>query len=275
MIDYELLQARKEDLTRFFREARPFRWIQVDGFLREPWATRLHADFGAAVQRSGKEPNAPRDKHVRAKIGIAQREQMGDIHREFFDAIHEPRFMQFLQELTGIRPIVADPGLVGAGLHEIHAGGYLNVHADFNQYPQTGQHRRLNLLLYLNAAWREDWEGKLELWPADFSAPFAEIAALCNRMVLFETSETSFQGHPKPWGAPPAITRRSLAAYYYSTWPQGVTRRERTDYRLVPWQDKKLREDIATLRSAGLEGKAIVSTLADRYEKADVLDRLG
>lgn len=272
MIDYELLQSQKNILSNAFRAARPFRWMLLDGFLRDPWPQGLHDEFGAAVERSGKSANAPKKhKHVLAKIGIVRREQMNEIHRQFFDAIQEPRFTAFLEEVTGISPVIADPSLAGGGLHEIHRGGYLNVHADFNFHPETGHHRRLNILYYLNPVWHDEWEGKLELWPEDFSGPFAEIAPEINRMVIFETSEISYHGHPKPLRVPPGVTRRSLATYYYSTWPEGLERRAKTNYRLVPWQVKKLRDEISALRSEGFENETIVARLSETFEKRDVL----
>lgn len=274
MIDYELLQGRKNTLSGSFRTATPFRWMMIDGFLRHPWPQRLHDEFGAVVERYGKSANAPKKhKHVLAKIGI-RREHMNEVHRQFFDAVQEYRFTAFLQEVTGISPIIADPSLVGGGLHEIHRGGYLDVHADFNFHPESGHHRRLNLLYYLNPVWHDEWEGKLELWPEDFSGPFAEIAPVANRMVIFETGETSYHGHPKPLQVPPGVTRRSLATYYYSTWPEGLERRAKTNYRLVPWQVKRLQDQIAALRSEGLGNEAIIARLSKTFESRDVLQVL-
>jgi Rps23 Pro-64 3,4-dihydroxylase Tpa1-like proline 4-hydroxylase len=275
MINYELLESRKSALAAAFRHAKPFRWMMVDGFLNDPWPRRLHDEFGDAMQRSGKNPQAPKKhRHVLSKIGIHRREQMNDVHVQFFDAVQDGRFTRFLEEVTGISPIIADQAIVGGGLHEIYPGGYLNVHTDFNFHPQSGHHRRLNILYYLNPEWREEWEGKLELWPEDFSGPFAEIAPILNRMVIFETSEISYHGHPKPLRFPQGLTRRSLATYYYSNWPAGLERREKTNYRLVPWQVKNLREEIAAMRSQGQDNKTIAANLTGRYEKRDVLQEL-
>lgn len=276
MINYQLLEARKEALSSSFKAAKPFRWLMIDGFLSDPWPQRLHDEFGTAVTRSGKNPNAPKKhRHVRAKLGIVRREQMHEVHRQFFDAIQDPRFTAYLEEVTGISPVIADPLLAGGGLHEIHSGGYLNVHADFNFHPESGHHRRLNLLFYLNPVWRDEWEGRLELWPQDFSRPFAEISPLLNRMVIFETSEVSFHGHPKPLRVPEGVTRRSMATYYYSTWPEGLQRRKATDYRLLPWQVKELQARIAALAAQGVQKDAIVERLAESFEKRDILQVLG
>ena len=42
------------------------------------------------------------------------------------------------------------------------------------------------------------------------------IAPVFNRALLFETNEISYHGHPIPLKCPPAITRKSLAIYYYT-----------------------------------------------------------
>ena len=272
MIDYDRLEVLKPSLSESFRSAQPFRWLLVDGFLREPWPERLHNEFGEVVERSGKQADAPKKhKHVLRKIGIPKLEVMNEVHRQFFEAIQEPRFLSYLEDVTGIRPIHADSELNGGGLHEIHAGGYLNVHTDFNFHPISGLHRRLNILYYLNPVWEDAWNGKLELWPADLSGPFAEIAPVMNRMAIFETSEISFHGHPKRLTPPPGVTRRSLATYYYSDWPSGLERRAKTNYRLVPWQVKALKHDISGLRAQGLSDEQVIDALSDRYQPNDVV----
>ncbi len=276
MINYELLGARKVELAQSFAQAKPFRWMQVDGFLEDPWPQRLYDEFGGVVARSGKTAQDPKKhKHVLAKIGIVRREQMHEVHRQFFDAIQEPRFLSYLEEVTGVRPILADPMLVGGGLHEIHRGGYLDIHADFNVHPESQLHRRLNILFYLNPVWKDEWEGKLELWPADLSAPFADIAPIMNRMAIFETSEVSYHGHPKPLAVPEGVSRRSMAAYYYSIWPEGLEKRAKTRYRLVPWQVATLRERIGELRDQGKGTDSIVAELSATFEPNDIARVLG
>jgi len=271
MINFDLLESRKAELAAAFQGAKPFRWMMVDGFLTDPWPERLWSEFAEAIERSGKRADAPKKhKHVLAKIDHVRREQMNESHRQFFDAIQEPRFLALLEEITGIKPIVADPLLAGGGLHEIHRGGYLNVHTDFNFHPESKLHRRLNLLYYLNPSWEDEWEGKLELWPEDLSGPFASISPVINRMAIFETSEHSFHGHPKPLQVPPGVTRRSMAAYFYSTWPDGLAQRAMTNYRLVPWQVEALKSRLSELRRQGLADAEIISALSKNFEVRDV-----
>lgn len=108
------------------------------------------------------------------------------------------------------------PGLhmetVGGGYHCIEPGGFLAVHTDFTRSAKTGRFRRLNLLIYLNEDW-QDPGGHLELWNAGCCA--VDVPPEFGRTVVFETSGSSWHGHPKPalrW-------RRSVAAYFFTAEP--------------------------------------------------------
>ena len=76
--------------------------------------------------------------------------------------------------------------------------------------------RRLNLLLYLNKEWKEEYGGHFELWNRDVTTCEAKILPIFNRCVIFNTSDFSYHGHPNPLNCPENLTRKSLALYYYS-----------------------------------------------------------
>jgi hypothetical protein len=44
----------------------------------------------------------------------------------------------------------------------------------------------------------------------------ANIAPLFNRLVIFETNEISYHGHPVPLSISDGMSRKSLAVYYYT-----------------------------------------------------------
>jgi Rps23 Pro-64 3,4-dihydroxylase Tpa1-like proline 4-hydroxylase len=130
------------------------------------------------------------------------------------ESLGSSEFLGFLTTLTGISDLSID--FWGGGLHQTVSGGLLSIHADFNRHPCTGLDRRLNLLLFLNRDWDEAWGGALELWDVEMTGCVQRIWPVANRMVVFSTSDTSFHGHPDPLAVPPEITRKSIAAYYYT-----------------------------------------------------------
>ena len=123
-----------------------------------------------------------------------------------------------MEKLTDIGDLTGDEELFGGGLHQSINGAYLNVHVDYNIHPKTKYHRRLNVLVYMNKDWKDEYEGHLELW--DFTKGKKDLigryAPLFNRCVIFETNEVSFHGHPKQLNTPTGKNRKSLATYYYT-----------------------------------------------------------
>jgi hypothetical protein len=128
-------------------------------------------------------------------------------------------FLAYLEKLTGISNLIADPSYFGGGLHWIDNGGYLEVHADFNHLKQYNLERRINLLLYFNKNWKDEYNGHLEMWDRATMTKRKAVAPVFNRSVIFSTVKEALHGHPTPLSAPPGIARRSLALYYYTnTW---------------------------------------------------------
>jgi hypothetical protein len=132
-------------------------------------------------------------------------------------------FLGYLEKLTGISNLIADPSYFGGGVHWIDNGGYLEIHADFNHLKKYNLERRINLLLYLNQDWKDEYNGHLELWDRQSMTKRKEVAPIFNRAVIFSTVKEALHGHPTPLSAPAGRARRSLALYYYTnTWEPAV-----------------------------------------------------
>ena len=126
-------------------------------------------------------------------------------------------FLRYLQEITGIKEtLIADPYLAGGGYHQIFRGGLLKIHADFNKHPSINFDRRLNLLLYLNKDWDEEWGGDLQLFDESMQKPIQRVYPHFNTCVVFTTTSKTYHGHPDPIQCPDSVSRRSIALYYFS-----------------------------------------------------------
>jgi 2-oxoglutarate-Fe(II)-dependent oxygenase superfamily protein len=156
------------------------------------------------------------DKDLERKWSTEDVRHFGPTTRSFINQLNGGLFLNFLEELTGIEGLIADPHLRGGGLHEIRRTGALGVHADFNLYPRLNLWRRLNFLLYLNEHWDPAWGGELEFWDRTGRQRVTSIAPIFNRVVIFDTSNYSYHGHPHPLMCPPDRSRKSIALYYYT-----------------------------------------------------------
>ena len=126
-------------------------------------------------------------------------------------------FLEFLQQLTGIKEtLIPDPYFEGGGFHEIKPGGYFKMHVDFHKHKLTKLDRRLNILVYLNEDWKEEYGGHFELWERDMSKCVTRILPQFNRLAMFSTTDFSWHGLPDPLTCPPDRSRRSIALYYYT-----------------------------------------------------------
>jgi Rps23 Pro-64 3,4-dihydroxylase Tpa1-like proline 4-hydroxylase len=141
---------------------------------------------------------------------------MGPATRRLLAELNSATFIDFLERLTGIAGLIPDPHFEGGGLHQIERGGHLKVHADFNRHPRTGLERRLNVLIYLNRDWKDEYGGAFELWNEDMTTSEEKVMPYFNRCVIFSTTSKSYHGHPEPLTCSAGETRKSIALYYYS-----------------------------------------------------------
>lgn len=204
----ELADAKREQ----YASAYPFPHVVVDDFLPEEVLDGILDEFPKPQQAEWFAFDSPLER----KLATTDDSTMGDATRHLLAEFDSAAFIDFLERLTGIEGLVPDPHFVGGGLHQIERGGHLKVHADFNRHPRTRLERRLNVLVYLNRDWKQEYGGALELWSPDMSTRDAQILPYFNRCVVFSTTSTSFHGHPEPLNCPEGETRKSMALYYYS-----------------------------------------------------------
>lgn len=195
-----------------YLEARPFPHIVIDNFLPEKALSEVVDEFPSPEEARWGGFNNPAEK----KLALNDAAQIGPLTQVLLNALNSSSFITFLENLTGIEGLIPDPHLWGGGLHQIQRGGYLKVHADFNWYSKLRLDRRLNLLIYLNRDWKEEYGGHLELWNREMTKCEKKISPIFNRCVLFSTTDVSYHGHPDPLMCPEQRTRKSLALYYYT-----------------------------------------------------------
>jgi Rps23 Pro-64 3,4-dihydroxylase Tpa1-like proline 4-hydroxylase len=212
VLNSERLKSLAEKLSGVYASAEPFPHIVIDDFLPTDVLRRVAENFPNAGNIEWYKFADPRSK----KLAAEDESLIEDNARWLLYQLNSATFMKFLETLTGIEGLIPDPYFAGGGLHQIERGGYLKIHADFNRHPKLKLDRRLNLLLYLNENWKEEYGGHLELWDREMEQAVHRILPIFNRCVIFSTTDTSYHGHPEPLTCPSGMTRKSLALYYYS-----------------------------------------------------------
>jgi Rps23 Pro-64 3,4-dihydroxylase Tpa1-like proline 4-hydroxylase len=201
-----------------FQAARPFRHLVIDDFLDPDYCRQLIAEFPPfdekqAVNELGE---------VGRKAVCQNLSHLGPAYARFDAMLRDKEFRSFLGEITAIPDLLYDREYAGGGTHENLSGQDLDPHVDFNYHPSTGFHRRLNLILFLNPEWQEDWGGLLELhrnpWLPSEENEIKTILPIQNRCVIFETTERSWHGFrriqlPEDKAK---LSRRSIAVYFYT-----------------------------------------------------------
>lgn len=192
--------------------AKPYPHVVLDNFFNPGVLDLVLAEFPQPGQiRWERFDNAQE-----IKLASAKETSFGPVTRLLLYHLNSMTFLDFLSGVTGIDNLISDPSFDGGGLHQIVPGGKLGIHADFNKHPKYGLDRRLNLLLYLNKDWREEYGGHLELWDRNMTRCEAKVLPLFNRVMIFGTTDFTYHGHPDPLRSPEGMTRKSLALYYFS-----------------------------------------------------------
>lgn len=216
-----------------FQTAEPFPHCVIDSFFTDETFADLVREFGSPTE----EPDWHRYWNPIEKKYALNRFSTRPFTTEVFNALQSDAFVQRIASITGIPTLQSDPHLHGAGLHYHPRGGKLDLHLDYSIHPITGLERRVNLIVYLNETWDDDWGGALELWDRDFTHCVTRIPPHRNRAVLFRTSDISYHGLPYPLQCPEGVGRKSLAVYYVSPPEEGSSApRPKAEFRPLPGQ---------------------------------------
>lgn len=205
-----------EDLAAKFQGATPFPMLVIDEFLEEPVAEALLREFPLpdAMPKS-------RDYMFGEKRELSSVAEQGPESRAFYDALMGDQFRQFLCHLSG-KDLFVDPAFHGGGFHQSGDGGHLDMHVDFNMHPQHDDWlRTLNVLLYLNKDWKDEYDGRLIVKTPDGGAS-REIEPYFNRGVIMVTNDRTLHGFRK-MSLPAGVTRKSIATYAYQRVAVGST----------------------------------------------------
>lgn len=196
-----------------FRSAHPFPHIVLDNFLTPEFCQQLLIEFPPfhpeyAVDENGAIGGKATHNDIRS---------IGPAYQTLDELIQTRAFLDLMSSVTGIPDLLYDPEYLGGGTHENLDGQSLDFHVDFNYHHKRRWHRRINLILFLNEHWEEDWGGCLELRENPGEPGDVRLPPRFNRAVIFETNEVSWHGFSNvslPAGS--NVSRKTVALYFYT-----------------------------------------------------------
>ena len=212
--DKDEAKALGEKYAARYQSGEPYHHICLDNFLPMEVIDKVRADV-ATLDEAERSFDAAEEK-LKSQYNP---DRLPQYTRNLFYVFNSRPFLMFLEEMTGIKGLIPDPYFIGAGIHKTLNGGYLNIHADFNVHKPMSLERRLNMLIYLNPPWKEEWGGSFEIWDKPMEKKVASFAPTENRMCCFSTGSDTWHGNPEPVNHPEGLPRLSIALYYYTaTW---------------------------------------------------------
>ncbi len=144
-----------DHLRELARTARPVSNFMIDNFLRPDFADRVEAAF-PSYEQTRKVGTSYVSVNEQKKFQLTDASQFGEPIAEMNRVLASQPFLDLMSYAFDIPNLVADPELVGGGIHETGPRGLLDVHIDFNYIEARKLHRRLNILVYFNKNWRPE-----------------------------------------------------------------------------------------------------------------------
>ena len=229
-----------QTLNSAYVNALPFPHIVIDKFLPDELAELALASFPAALVKDESKYEIGYYGHHKRQIPPAN---CNKPTRDLFAFFNSAPMLKFLEGLTGINRLLPDPYYFGGGYHETSRGGLLGIHADFQLSQVLNMRRRVNIIIYLNKDWEEEWGGGLELWDKSMQFNVHTILPIFNRCAIFNTNHDAFHGHPNALNCPETNTRKSMALYYYTASESILDEvpRHANIYKTRPGDSKELR----------------------------------
>jgi hypothetical protein len=273
ILDLETYKLRLPELRARYQSASPYPHITLDDFLNPDELQKCVVEFDHLNNSDGWINYVHFNEKKR---GLNKAELLPPHIKKTIDTLNTPEFLSFLSHLTGIPDLVRDDSHEGGGIHQSTRGGFLNIHADFTVHPHhRNWQRRINVLVYLNPDWKEEWGGKLELWDKEMKGCVESVLPVFNRCVIFNTDHDSYHGHPDPMTCPEGTFRRSIALYYYTVEANPLQRSTtyvaRPEEKRKEWRIKLDNRMIAVYtRIKGMLGAndSIVSSILNFFTKA-------
>ena len=208
MIDFERLEKEKDVLREQYLNAKPFPHIAIDNFCHVEKIEKLYNDI-PDIQTKSADYMFGKNKFEKSSYA-----ELGNEFTELHDDLVSDRFKKIICHITD-EDVFIDDTFYGGGIHQGKQGSFLDMHADFNYHPLKEKwFRNLNLLLYLNKEWKEEYGGHLKLRHKD-TGEATQVGIPFNRMAIMKCRGYTLHGYSQI-NFPEGKYRTSIASYAYT-----------------------------------------------------------
>lgn len=179
------LQSEQPRLAAEYANAAQ-RYFALDKLLPEELAEAIYNAFPQ-----------PREMMLRKSIRekkfvTSQMDRCNPLVEEAVFAFQDPRVVELVSAITGIRQLEPDAQLYAGGVSVMGQSHFLNPHIDNSHDRKRERYRVLNLLYYVSPGWRTEFGGDLELWPDGPTGKALIVPSIFNQLVVMGTTTHSW-----------------------------------------------------------------------------------
>ncbi len=204
------LEASLDALTAQWRNSGVVSHCYVDDVLPYEVAMRIRKAYPAGesmrIRRSLRE----------LKFVAAQMDAYDPILEEALYAFQDPRVVDLVGRITGLRALLPDDMLYAGGISMMSRGHFLNPHLDNSHDKNRELYRVLNLLYYVSPDWSLANGGNLELWPQGVEGKQVTVESKFNRLAIMITNRHSWHSVSR---VQTDDLRCCVSNYYFSELP--------------------------------------------------------
>ena len=232
------LRHKSPFLAQSYATAKPYPHVVIDDLFDPKLLNRLVAEFPQPQDRDWLVWDTSHELKTTSRgiSGLSTFTQM------FCLWLNSAEVIEAIKSIVGLDNLVGDPLFHGAGLHEMHRGGWLGMHADYTRHFTLPLRRRINVLIYLNQDWDDCWGGELVMQDDKNQEQQVTYPCRFNRTIIFPTTAKTFHGVPTPLSCPINCSRKLLSIYYWTPIPMPLWSKAGTPLIWASEQKKSLRQ---------------------------------
>ena len=163
----DLSEDVAEQAREVFLLAEPYPHVVLDGLWRDDFLRAVAQEI-PTIQRWSGEKNFFGSVQ---KKWLSEWEYMPLNVNRLLTFLNGDSFLELLSMITSVEKLKSDPYLEGGGVHSTGNGGFLKLHTDFNWNTKLQLLRKLNVLVYVNEDWHDEYNGDLLLAKKQHAGP--------------------------------------------------------------------------------------------------------